>query len=189
MAEVLTVSAASRDELADEILLERYTSRRDEAAFATLVQRYAPLVLAVCRRILNHEQDAEDAFQAVFCVLARRAGSIRRRATISAWLHGVAYRIALKARAARGRRPMPASNLPDIPAQEESPDWVWQELRPILDEEVNRLPDKYRQVFILCYLQSRTNEQAAAQLGCPLGTVLSRLARARERLAPFWREP
>lgn len=182
MAEVRAVSAASDDDLTDEVLLERYTSRREDAAFAALVRRYGPLVLGVCRRVLHHEQDAEDAFQAVFCVLARRAGSIRHRATVGAWLHAVAYRIAWKARKAKGRQPMSATNLPDIPAAEDTPEWVWHELRAILDQEVSRLPEKYRQAFILCYLQGRTNEQAAALLGCPLGTLLSRLARARERL-------
>ncbi len=182
MAEADMVSPAGIDDLTDEALLERYTSRREEAAFAVLVRRYSPLVLSVCRRVLHHEQDAEDAFQAVFCVLARKADSIRRRAAVGAWLHAVACRIARKARARRGRRPVPTSDLPDIPAAEGSPEWAWKELRPILDAEVNRLPTKYRQAFILCYLEGLTNEQAAAQLGCPLGTVLSRLSRARERL-------
>jgi RNA polymerase sigma factor (sigma-70 family) len=182
MAEAHTVDATRVEDLADEVLLERYTARREEAAFAVLVRRYGPLVLSVCRRVLHHEQDAEDAFQAVFCVLARKAESITKRAAVGAWLHGVAFRIARKARAGRGRQPVSQSDLPDIPAAESSPEWAWKELRPILDEEVNRLPAKYRQAFILCYLEGRTNEQAAAQLGCPLGTVLSRLARARERL-------
>jgi RNA polymerase sigma factor (sigma-70 family) len=173
---------ASAEDLTDEVLLERFTSRREETAFAVLVRRYGRLVLGVCRRVLQHEQDAEDAFQAVFCVLARRAESIRQPGAIGSWLHAVAYRIARKAQAKRGRRPMPSDDLSDIPAAEESPDWTWQELRPILDEEVNRLPEKYRQAFILCFLEGRTNEQAATQLGCPLGTILSRLARARERL-------
>src|SRR6516162_4249483 len=134
------VSSGAADDLADEVLLERFTSRREEAAFAALVRRYGPLVLSVCRRVLQHEQDAEDAFQAVFCVLARRAGSIHRRAAVGAWLHAVAYRIARKARAARGRRPMSEPSFPDLPAAEESPVWVWRELRPVLDEEVHRLP-------------------------------------------------
>jgi RNA polymerase sigma factor (sigma-70 family) len=171
------------DELTDEVLLERYTSRREEAAFAALVRRYSPLVLGVCRRVLHHEQDAEDAFQAVFCVLARKAGTIRQRAAVGAWLHAVAQRVARKARARRGRQPVPTSDLPDIPAAESSPEWAWKELRPILDAEVSRLPRKCRQAFILCYLEGLTNEQAAAQLGCPAGTVRSGLARARELLA------
>src|SRR5579884_2339383 len=102
MAKRDVASAAGADDLADEDLLERFTSRQEEAAFAVLVRRYGRLVLGVCRRVLRHEQDAEDAFQAVFCVLARRAGSIRHRVAVGAWLHAVAYRIARKAQARRG---------------------------------------------------------------------------------------
>jgi RNA polymerase sigma factor (sigma-70 family) len=174
-------SIAGAEELTDEDLLERFTSRRDEAAFAVLVRRYGRLVLAVCRRVLGHEQDAEDAVQVVFCVLARRAGYIRNRSAVGAWLHAVAYGVARKAQASRGRRPVPTDNLPDMPAKD-SPDWTWNEVRPIVDEEVNRLPEKYRQAFVLCCLESRTNEQAAAQLGCPPGTIMSRLSRARDQL-------
>jgi RNA polymerase sigma factor (sigma-70 family) len=182
MAEAARVSPDALDELTDEELLERFTSQREEAAFTALVRRHAALVLGVCRRVLHHAQDAEDAFQAVFCVLARKAEAIRRRRAVASWLYAVAYRVASKARAARGRRPMPQGNLPDIPAPSESPECVWRDIQPILDQEVNRLPEKYRQAFVLCYLEGKTNEQAAAELGCPLGTVLSRLARARDRL-------
>jgi RNA polymerase sigma factor (sigma-70 family) len=182
MAEGARVSPDALDELTDEELLERFTSQREEAAFTALVRRHAALVLGVCRRVLHHAQDTEDAFQAVFCVLARKAGAIRRRSAVAGWLYAVAYRIACRARAARGRRPVTQSNFPDLPAAPESSEWVWRELQPILDQEVNRLPDKYRQLFVLCYLEGKTNEQAAAQLGCPVGTVRSRLARARDRL-------
>ncbi len=182
MAKRNLAGAAGAENLTDEVLLERFTSHQEETAFADLVRRYGRLVLGVCRRVLQHEQDAEDAFQAVFCVLARRAGSIRQPGAVGAWLHAVAYRIARKAQARRGRQPVPTADLSDLPAAEGPPEWVWQELRPILDEEVNRLPEKYRQAFILCFLEGQTNEQAANQLGCPLGTILSRLARARERL-------
>ena len=136
------MSAGALDEFTDEDLLERFTSRRDEAAFAALVRRHGPLVLGVCRRVLHHAQDAEDALQATFCVLARKAAAIRRRGAVGAWLYAVAFRLARKARAGRGRRPVSQSDLPDIPAAESSPEWAWKELRPILDEEVNRLPDK-----------------------------------------------
>src|SRR5712692_1766406 len=114
--------AATGDEPADDVLLERFTTRREEAAFAALVQRHGPLVLGVCRRVLQHEQDAEDAFQAVFCVLARKAGSIRKRAAVGAWLHGVAYRIARKARAGKGRQRVSETDLRDIPAAEGAPE-------------------------------------------------------------------
>jgi RNA polymerase sigma factor (sigma-70 family) len=181
MGEGARISPHALDALTDEELLERFATRREEAAFAALVRRHAPLVLAVCRRVLRHAQDAEDAFQAVFCVLARKAGAIRRRRAVAGWLYAVASRIAARARATRGRRPMPQSSLPDLPAAPESPECVWREIQPILDREVNRLPDKYRQPFALCYLEGKTNEQAAAELGCPPGTVRSRLARARDR--------
>jgi RNA polymerase sigma factor (sigma-70 family) len=182
MVEANAVSTTAADDLTDAVLLERYTFRQEEAAFAVLVRRYSPLVLSVCRRVLQHDQDAEDALQAVFCVLARKAASIRRGGAVGAWLHAVAFRIARNARASRRRRPVSTSNLPDIPAAEGSPEWAWKELRPILDAEVNRLPTKCRQAFVLYYLEGLTNEQAAAQLGCCQGTVVSRLARARERL-------
>ena len=176
------MGAWGADELTDEALLERYTTQREETAFAALVRRHSPMVLGVCRRVLHHEQDAEDAFQAVFCVLARKAGSISKRAAVGAWLYAVACRIARKARARRGRQPVSYSDLPEIAAAEGSPEWAWKELRPILDAEVSRLPKKCRQAFILCCLEGLTNEQAAAQLGCPPGTVRSGLARARELL-------
>jgi RNA polymerase sigma factor (sigma-70 family) len=175
------MSNVGAEDLSDEELLERFTSRQDEAAFGVLMRRYGRLVLSVCRRVLGHEQDAEDAVQVVFCVLARRAGSIRKRGAVGAWLHAVASGVARKAQAKGRRRPVSTANLPDMPAKD-SPEWTWSEVRPILDEEVNRLPEKYRQAFVLCCLDCRTNEQAAAQVGCPPGTILSRLARAREQL-------
>jgi RNA polymerase sigma factor (sigma-70 family) len=169
-------------EPAEAVLLQRFVSQRDEAAFAALVQRYGPLVLSVCTRILNHHQDAEDAFQTTFLILARKASSIARRESICSWIYRVAFRVAIRARSARARQVMSDTNLPDVPAAEETPAWVWRDLRPILDEEVNRLPEKYRLPFILCYLEGKTNAQAAAALNCPPGTVMSRLAWARERL-------
>ena len=169
-------------DLPDGTLLERVATRRDEDAFAALVQRYSPIVLGVCRRVLRHEQDAEDAFQATFLVLFRQAGSIRKRQSVGSWLYGVAYRIARKARVKKERRSVRETALSDTPAAESTPAWIWQELRGLLDDEVNRLPAKYRLPFVLCHVEGKTNAQAAAQIGCPLGTVLSRLAWARERL-------
>jgi RNA polymerase sigma factor (sigma-70 family) len=174
--------AATGDEPADDVLLERYTARREEAAFAALVRRHGPMVLGVCRRVLQHEQDAEDAFQAVFCVLARKAGAIRQGTAVGGWLYAVACRIARKAKTLQVRRRMRESELPDVPAPDNPPGWEWRELWPILDEEVNRLPERYRRVFALCYLEGKTNHEAAAELRCPPGTVFSRLMRARERL-------
>jgi RNA polymerase sigma factor (sigma-70 family) len=174
--------AATGDEPGDDVLLERFTARREEAAFAELVRRHGPLVLGICRRVLQHEQDSEDAFQAVFCVLARKAGTIRRGTAVGSWLYAVATRIARKAKAARVRRRMRESELPNVPAPDNPPESEWRELWPILDEEVNRLPERYRQPFVLCHLEGKTTQEAAAELRCPRGTVTSRLTRARERL-------
>src|SRR5262245_22321966 len=142
-------AAGTVDEPGDEVLLARFTARRDEAAFAALVRRHGPLVFSVCRRVLHHEQDAEDAFQAVFCVLARKAGAIRQGTAVGAWLHAVACRVARKAKTVQVRRPVYERDLPEVPAPDDTPEWVWQELRPVLDEEVNRLPERYRQPFVL----------------------------------------
>jgi RNA polymerase sigma factor (sigma-70 family) len=174
--------AGTGDEPADDVLLERFTAQRDQAAFAALVRRHGPLVLGVCRRVLHHEQDAEDAFQAVFCVLARKPGAIRRGTAVGGWLYAVASRIAWKAKALQVRRRMRESELPDVPAPDKPPEWVSRDLWPILDEEVNRLPERYRRPFVLCHLEGKTNEQAAAELRCAPGTVSSRLTRARQRL-------
>lgn len=169
-------------EPSDQDLLTRYVDRRDEAAFAALVQRYGPLVLGVCRRVLGHAQDSEDAFQATFLVLARKAGAITKGASMGGWLYRVAYRIARKLKGRQARRQLREREAQEFAAAEETPAWVWRELRAVLDEEVNRLPDKYRLPFILCYLHGKTNEEAAQQLACPVGTLSSRLAWARERL-------
>jgi RNA polymerase sigma factor (sigma-70 family) len=169
-------------EPADGVLLEQVATRREEASFAALVRRYGPLVLGVCRRVLRQEQDAEDAFQATFLVLFRKAGSISKRESLGSWLYSVAYRTARKARLRRARRQVRETDLSDVPAAEASPEWVERDVRAALDEEVNRLPAKYRLAFVFCYFEGKTNEQAARLLGCPLGTVVSRLARARDRL-------
>ena len=170
------------EEPTDGVLLERVATRSEEAAFAALVRRYGPLVLAVCRRVLGHEQDAEDAFQATFLVLFRKAGSIGKRESVGSWLYSVAYRTARKASGKRARRQVRETELADVAAAEATPEWLARDVRAVLDEEVNRLPAKYRLPFVFCYFEGKTNEQAARLLGCPLGTVLSRLARARDRL-------
>ena len=140
------------------------------------------MVMGVCRRLLGNHHDAEDAFQATFLVLARKARSIGRPELLGNWLYGVACRIALKARAQIAKRLLKEGQAVRPTAEEVIPDVVWTDLRPVLDEEVSRLPDRFRIPFVLCYLQGRTNEEAAQALGCPKGTVLSRLATARERL-------
>jgi RNA polymerase sigma factor (sigma-70 family) len=166
--------------LADAELLERYVQRRDEAAFEVLVWRHGGMVLGVCRRLLGQEQDAEDAFQATFLALARGAGSISQRESAAGWLYRVAWRIARKVRASR-RTTQPLPDLP-LPGGDPTGETVWRDLRPVLDEEVSRLPVKYRVPFVLCYLEGKTNGEAARELGWPTGTVATRLARARQRL-------
>jgi RNA polymerase sigma factor (sigma-70 family) len=166
----------------DSQLLERFVTHQDEAAFRALVQRYGPMVLGVCRRILGHAQDAEDAFQVTFLVLVRKARSIAHGDRLSHWLYGVAVRSAskLKVREARRRRHECRAVAPSSTAT--GPTGLEPDLRPVLDQEIQQLPGKYRTPFLLCYLEGKTNREAAAELGCPPGTVSSRLAWARQRL-------
>ncbi|MCI0462048.1 MAG: RNA polymerase sigma factor [Gemmataceae bacterium] len=168
--------------LSDAELLRRFVDRRDEAAFEVLLWRHGPLVLGVCRRLLPQDSDVEDAFQATFLVLVRKAGAISKRASVAAWLYRVAYRIALAARAASAKRDRLERRAEVPPTSPAEPSPGLGELRAVLDEEVNRLPAKYRLPVILCYLQGKTHGQAAAELGCPKGTVAVRLMRAREQL-------
>jgi RNA polymerase sigma factor (sigma-70 family) len=168
--------------LTDAQLLEHFVARRDEAAFEVLVWRHGPMVLGLCRRLLHHAQDTEDAFQATFLALVRKAGSIGKREAFAGWLYKVAYRVALAARSAAADRAARQRPWTDVPAPEVRSEVVSGDLRTVLDDEVHRLPVKYREAFVLCHLQGKTNEEAARQLGCPKGTVLSRLARAREQL-------
>ena len=170
------------DQRTDDQLLELYRARRDEAAFAALVARHGPLVLGVCGRLLRHREDAEDAFQATFLVLARQAGSIRSAEALRGWLYGVASRLAGRMRVTAARRQAREVALVEPPAYQPPPAGELGDLGPILFEEIGHLPDKCRVPFVLCYLEGKTNEQAAEQLGCPAGTVFSRLARARELL-------
>jgi RNA polymerase sigma factor (sigma-70 family) len=175
--------AAPAQELPDEVLLERFVRLRDETAFALLVRRYGRLVLSVCRRVLRHEQDAEDAFQATFLVLVRKARSIAKREAVGSWLYGVAFRVAAKARRTAQRNASRLKTLPEAPVAPKEDPGV-HDLKAVLDQELYRLPAKYRAAVVLCYLQGKTTEEAAGQLGCARGTVLSRLARARARLRP-----
>ena len=172
--------------LSDGQLLEYFLARRDPDAFACLVRRHGPMVLAVCRRVLRHTQDAEDAFQATFLVLVRRAEAVLPRERVGPWLHGVAYRTALKARGVAARRRGREAPLPPIEPEARPAD-DFSDLKPLLDRELVRLPDTYREPVILCDLQGRSRAEAARALGVPEGTVSSRLARGRhllgERLA------
>src|SRR5947209_4652614 len=124
------VAAADVTDLGDGHLLQRFLAQRDEKAFAALVQRYGPLVLSVCRRVLGHEQDAEDAFQATFLVLARKAGSIAKRDSVGSWLFGVALRISQKARASIVRQQKRESRLPELMSSDPTPEWIWREIQP-----------------------------------------------------------
>jgi RNA polymerase sigma factor (sigma-70 family) len=166
----------------DAQLVALFADRRDEASFAELVRRHGGLVLGVCRWLLDDYHAAEDAFQATFLVLARKAGNIRKRQSVASWLFGVAYRIAGKARAATARRRAREQEWCPMSRDDPTGDLVWRELRPVLDEEVSRLPDKYRQPVVLCYLENKSNVEAARQLGWSKGTVSGRLARARALL-------
>jgi RNA polymerase sigma factor (sigma-70 family) len=165
--------------LDDGQLLEQFVDSRDEVAFAALVARHGPLVLGACRRLLTDPADVEDAFQATFLVLVRKASSLRDRRLLGTWLYKVADRVALRARAGSDKRTMPS---PEEVAPGPAEDLVRRELRAVIDEEILRLPWLYRQPVVLCYLEGLTHEEAARQLGCPLGTVNSRLATARLRL-------
>jgi RNA polymerase sigma factor (sigma-70 family) len=168
--------------LPDGQLLDRFVDRRDQDAFAVLVQRHGPMVLALCRRVLNDDHDTEDAFQAVFVILARKASSIAKTGSVASWLYKVSFRVALRLRAARARRrsnqPLAAAKMADSPVA----DAVLRELRQLLDEELSQLPEKYRAPLVLCYFQGQTNEEAAQSLRCPTGTVKIRLMRGREIL-------
>lgn len=175
------LTARHGSSLPDHELVQRFILSRDERAFATLVDRHAAMVLNLCRSILRNHHDAEDIFQAVFLVLARKAGSIRKGESVGSWLHAVAYRMAHKSRVRDGKR---RQREQQTATHEETPmdDVTWGELRGILHEEVNRLPEKCRAAIVLCYWEGRTHEQAAQQLGCARSTVKDRLERARELL-------
>jgi RNA polymerase sigma factor (sigma-70 family) len=170
------------DALGDAELLARFVARHDEAAFAALLQRHGPMVMGVCRRILRDAHDAEDAFQATFLVLVRKAGSIGKGASLGYWLYEVAYRTALRAKLGAARRRQRERRAQEMTDTDPLTDSGWEELRPLLDEELHRLPEKYREPFVLCYLQGKTHGEAAEQLGWPKGTVSGRLARARDVL-------
>ena len=165
--------------LTDRQLLKDYISRRDDAAVAALVQRHGPMVWGVCRRVLHNHHDAEDAFQATFLVLVRRAASIASPELLANWLYGVALQTAMKARATAAKRKGRERQVADMPEPAAVEQKLWNDLRPLLDQELSRLPDRYRVVIVLCDLEGHTRKEAARQLGLPEGTVGSRLARAR----------
>src|SRR5882672_9069529 len=166
----------------DGELVQAYVCRRDEAAFERLVHRHGPMVLGVCRRVLRNDADAEDAFQAAFLVLVRKAATIRPRGMVGNWLYGVAHSTALKARAMSTKRLAKEREAAARPKPEVAAD-TWQHLQTLLDQELKALPDKYRAAIVLCDLEGKSIKEAARQLGCPPGTVGTRLARGRGMLA------
>jgi RNA polymerase sigma factor (sigma-70 family) len=166
----------------DGELLERFARQGDQRAFEALMQQHGPMVWGLCRRLLDDPQDAEDAFQATFLVLVRKAGALRQPELLANWLYGVACRTARRARADASRRRLHERETAKMPALEPTDDATWQELRPVLDEELERLPVKYRAPLVLCYLEGKTYVEAAAILGWSRGTVSGRLVRARELL-------
>lgn len=172
--------------LSDGQLLERFLVRESEAAelaFTALVERHGPMVLRVCRRVLTDPHDAQDAFQATFLVLARRGGSVKRRDSLASWLHGVAIRVAGCARKSAARRRVHEQRRAGRVAEAvPAPDDDAADLGSVLHEELAGLPERYRTPVVLCYLEGLTCEEAASRLGWPVGTVKSRLARAREQL-------
>jgi RNA polymerase sigma factor (sigma-70 family) len=170
-------------DLTDTDLLERFRSRGEEAAFTLLMQRHGPAVLRVCQRVFGDAHEAEDAFQATFLVLVRKAGSIRKQQSLASWLYGVAHHIAGRARAQANQRRIRARAAVSPVTSPSAPDMVSQsELHALLDEEVGQLPDRYRAPLVLCCLEGKTHEQAARELGWPRSSVTARLERAREQL-------
>jgi len=176
------VGASRSGDPTDGQLLDRFTNQHDESAFAAIVARYGPMVLGVSRRVLQNLHDAEDAFQATFLVLARKASSLSKDRPLGNWLYTVAFHTACKAKANVLRRQKYETAVPTREASAPPDDLVLAELRAVLDEELSRLPAKYRNPLVLCYLQGKTNEAAAQQLGWTKGTVSGRLARARDVL-------
>jgi RNA polymerase sigma factor (sigma-70 family) len=174
-----SVSAAAAT---DAQLLERFLDNHDETSIEVLVRRYGPLVFGVCRRVLHNAHAAEDAFQATFLVLMRKAPSLDREKPLGSWLYTVAYRLALRARANELRRQRceehAARARQSIAGRATSPS----DVVVALEQELHRLPERHRVALVLCYLEGKTNDQAAAILGCPRGSMAAKLAQARERL-------
>jgi RNA polymerase sigma factor (sigma-70 family) len=166
----------------DGQLLESFLGRSEQNAFEAIVRRHGPMVLGVCRRILGHAEDAEDAFQAAFLVLARRAASIRRRESLAGWLYRVTYRAALVAKGKAAQRRSHEKQASDMPHPAIETPVATDELSALLDQELSRLPDKYRLPIILCELEGRSRRDVARQLKLPEGTLSSRLATARKLL-------
>jgi RNA polymerase sigma factor (sigma-70 family) len=161
--------------------MECFVTAKDPDAFRILIERHGPTVLAVCRNVLRQQHDAEDAFQDTFLALATGASTIKQREAIGPWLHQVAFRLARRARFETSQRRVHEGNRNDSRAEYPigAPDLF---LATLLREEVSRLPERHRLPVVLCYLEGKTHQEAAAQLRCPLGTLKARLSRARQTL-------
>ena len=169
--------------LDDGQLLDHFIEQQDDVAFAALVQRHSAMVWGVCRRVLAHHHDAEDAFQATFLVLARKAASVRPRAMVANWLYGVAHRTALKAKAIAGKRRTREKQVITMPEPEGVQQDYWHNLEALIDQELAALPVMYRVVILLCDLEGKTGREVARQLTIPEGTLASRLRTGRLMLA------
>jgi RNA polymerase sigma factor (sigma-70 family) len=170
------------DHSPDRQLLERFLACRDEAAFAALVRRHGAMVLGVGRRLLHDAHAAEDVFQATFLILARNAASIRKRQAVGSWLYGVAYRVAVRARRAAETRRGRERHAPTLPPADPAVEVTWRELGMVVDEELRRLPERYRAPLVLCVLEGKTQDEAARELGCCKSTLRRRLEQGRQRL-------
>src|SRR6516225_3917794 len=173
--------AATLADQSDRQLVEQFLTGQGEAVFEAIVRRHGAMVYRVCWRVLQHHQDVEDAFQATFLVLAQRLRTVRKHASLASWLHGVAHRVALKAKAeaaTRRRHEQQAAVSPAVPPDDVS----WGEVRAVLDAELVGLPEKWRLPLVLCYLEGRTQDEAAEQLGWSKRTLRRRLEEARTGL-------
>ncbi|MGE3806980.1 MAG: RNA polymerase sigma factor [Gemmataceae bacterium] len=180
--QIRQLAGVPASELSDAQLLDGFCSQRDEGVFAALVARHGPMVLNTCRRVVGNEHDADDAFQATFALLAVKAASIRNREALGPWLHTAAVRIASRARDRARRRGQRERQVLDMIQPEVNSDSRWHEVQPIVDEEIERLPAKYREPVVLRYLQGKNTADAAREMGCPQGSLTWRLSRALDLL-------
>jgi RNA polymerase sigma factor (sigma-70 family) len=174
--------AESLSEAPDAQLLQRFAAGREEGAFTALLRRHGPMVLGVSRRLLGNAQDAEDVYQAAFLLLARKAGSIRKRESVASWLYGVARRLALKMRAQGAKRQARERRAADMRDTQTDADADWPDVQAALEAALEELPEGYRAALVLCYLEGKTHVEAARLLGCPLATLRTRVARGRKLL-------
>jgi RNA polymerase sigma factor (sigma-70 family) len=174
--------SSAADRLSDSQLLEQFNNCQDPTYFETLMSRHGPMVLGVCRRLVDDRQGAEDAFQETFLVLVCRARSISQPELLANWLYGVASRIARKAKSRQLRQRYHEKQVPPPPMTNPLEEADRRDLRAVLSAEMSRLPEKYRAPLFLCYWEGKTNAEAARELGCPSGSMSWRLARGREML-------